>query len=174
MAVLKIPDANITIENFKEIQSFLESRGIWHDHWQATQVLAADASQDEILAAYAKDLRPFMEHGGYQTADVINVHAQTPNVEALRAKFLAEHTHTEDEVRFFVDGEGIFWFHVGEEVFSVVCRSGDLLSVPAHTPHWFDLGPKANVKAIRVFIDPAGWVAHYTGSGIDKKYNPAY
>ena len=174
MAVLKIPDVGITIENFKEIQSFLEARGIWHDRWEASHPLPNDATQDEVLAAYALELRPFMTRGGYQTADVINVHSSTPNVEALRAKFLAEHTHTEDEIRFFVDGEGLFWFHVGEEIFSVTCRAGDLLSVPANTPHWFDLGPNAFVKAIRVFIDPSGWVANYTNSGIDQKYNPAY
>lgn len=174
MAVLKIPDANITIENFKEIQSFLESRGVWHDQWKAEQVLAPTATQDEVLEAYSKDLKPFMERGGYQTADVINVHGDTPNLDAIRNKFLAEHTHTEDEIRFFVDGEGIFWFHIGEEVFSVTCRAGDLLSVPANTTHWFDLGPKPFVKAIRVFIDQSGWVPNYTGSGVDKKYNPAY
>ena len=174
MAVLKIPDASVTIGNFKEIQSFLESRGIWHDHWEALEVLAPEATQEEVLAAYHNDLKPFMDRGGYKTADVINVHSQTPNVEAIRAKFLAEHFHTEDEIRFFVEGEGIFWFHVGEEVFSVKCHAGDLLSVPANTTHWFDLGPKPHVKAIRVFIDPAGWVANYTGSGIDRKYNPAY
>ncbi|MBC7660407.1 MAG: cupin domain-containing protein [Chitinophagaceae bacterium] len=174
MAVLKIPDANVTIYNFKEIQSFLEARGVWHDRWEANEVLAPDATQDEVLDAYRSDLKPFMERGGYKTADVINVHAGTPNVDAIRQKFLAEHTHTEDEIRFFVEGEGIFWFHIGEEVFAVTCRAGDLLSVPANTSHWFDLGPKAHVKAIRVFIDPSGWVANYTGSGIDKRYNPGY
>ena len=174
MAILTIPETKVTIDNFSDIQSFLKSRGIWHDQWKANEVLAETASQEEILAAYAHDLKPFMAKGGYKAADVINVNSQTPNLEAVRTKFLAEHTHTEDEIRFFVDGEGIFWFHVNGEVFSVTCHAGDLLSVPANTTHWFDLGPKANVKAIRVFIDPAGWVANYTGSGIDKKYNPAY
>ncbi len=174
MAVLKIPETNTTLDKFKDIQSFLQARGIWHDQWQATKPLADSASQDEILEAYAKDLKPFMEKGGYKTADVINVHAGTPNVDAIRTKFLAEHTHTEDEIRFFIDGEGIFWFHVKGEVFSLTCRAGDLLSVPANTSHWFDLGAKAHVKAIRVFIDPTGWVANYTGSGIDRKYNPDY
>ena len=67
-----------------------------------------------------------------------------------------------------------FWFHVGGEVFSLTCVAGDLLSVPANTTHWFDLGPNPHVKAIRIFIDPAGWVANYTESGVDAKYNPKY
>ncbi len=174
MATLRIPDAGITIENFKEIQNFLKSRGVWHDQWKADLPLSKDATQEEVLEAYAKDLKPFMEKGGYQTADVINVHSETPNIDAIRSKFLAEHTHTEDEIRFFVEGQGIFWFHLGEEVFSLTCVAGDLLSVPANTTHWFDLGPQPHVKAIRIFIDMAGWVPHYTGSGIDAKYNPVY
>lgn len=174
MATLNIPDANVTLQNFKEVQSFLESRGIWHDRWTANEPLSLNASQDEILKAYASDLAPFMERGGYSNADVISVHEATPSKEEIRAKFLAEHTHTEDEIRFFVEGGGIFWFHVGEEVFSLECARGDLLSVPRNTPHWFDLGPTPHVKAIRIFIDPAGWVANYTGSGIDARYNPDY
>ena len=76
-------------------------------------------------------------------------------------------------MRFFVDGEGMFWFNRGEDddVFCVTCHAGDLLSVPANTKHWFDLGPKNTVKAIRVFIDQSGWVPHYTESGVDEKYN---
>ncbi len=174
MAILNVPDAGVTIKDFKDIQAFLHKRGIWHDQWNASEQLSTNATQEEVLRAYSKDLEPFMAKGGYKTADVINVHAETPNIDAIRTKFLAEHTHTEDEIRFFVEGQGIFWFHLNGEVFSLTCVAGDLLSVPANTTHWFDLGAKPHVKAIRIFIDMAGWVPHYTGSRIDEKYNPSY
>lgn len=174
MAILNFPDRGVKITEFSKIQDFLRERGIWHERWEASAKLRPDATQDEVLAAYEKDLKPFMTKGGYKTADVINVHSGTPNIPALREKFLSEHFHTEDEIRFFVEGEGLFWFNQGGEVFSVLCTAGDLLSVPKNTPHWFDLGANPHVKAIRVFIDPAGWVANYTNSGVDKKYNPTY
>jgi len=104
---------------------------------------------------------------------VININASTPNYEAVRAKFLAEHTHSEDEIRFFVDGKGLFWFNLenGEPVFNLLCERGDLISVPEGTKHWFDAGAENPfVKAIRIFIDMSGWVPHYTESGVDKKY----
>jgi len=90
----------------------------------------------------------------------------------VRAKFLAEHTHSEDEIRFFVDGQGYFWFNLeGAPVFNVLCQKGDLISVPAGTKHWFDAGVSHPfVKAIRIFIDQSGWIPEYTGSGIDQKY----
>ncbi len=174
MASLYLPKEKKTVHDFEQIKTYLNSKGVLHERWEASQKLFNDSTQDEILAAYAHTLKPYMQSKGYQTADVINVHENTPNLLAIRQKFLPEHTHTEDEVRFFVDGEGIFWFNFGEEVCALTCRAGDLISVPAGYKHWFDLGPKAFVKAIRIFIDPAGWVAHYTGSGVDAAYNPKY
>jgi 1,2-dihydroxy-3-keto-5-methylthiopentene dioxygenase len=89
-----------------------------------------------------------------------------PQREAARRKFLDEHTHAEDEVRFFVEGAGAFYLHLGARVFQVVCGAGDLLSVPAGTKHWFDMGPAPRFTVIRLFTDPAGWVAEPTGDAI--------
>jgi 1,2-dihydroxy-3-keto-5-methylthiopentene dioxygenase len=110
-----------------------------------------------------------MEKHGYLSADVINVHKDTPNIEEIRQNFLKEHTHDEDEVRFFVDGQGEFFFHL-DEVFSLICEAGDFISVPKGYKHWFDLAPKYHVKAIRVFQTKEGWIARYTDSGLEKSY----
>ena len=127
------------------------------------------------MGAYAANVERLMREEGYQTCDVIAVTPQTPNLDQVREKFLPEHTHREDEVRYFVDGSGLFWFHIADSpVFRVKCEKGDFISVPANTPHWFDFGPVVNVKCIRLFNDPAGWVANYTGSAIEQKYNPVY
>jgi 1,2-dihydroxy-3-keto-5-methylthiopentene dioxygenase len=175
MGILTIPDKNITLDSNDEIRQYLNQRGILFEQWEAGCEFANDASQEEILAGYEHALKPYMVAHGYQTADVISVHENTPNLPEIRAKFLREHIHTEDEVRFFVDGQGYFWFNLeGEEpVFCVKCVSGDLLSVPANVKHWFDLGPTAFVKTIRVFTDASGWVPHYTASGIDAQYQKA-
>jgi 1,2-dihydroxy-3-keto-5-methylthiopentene dioxygenase len=172
MATLTIPDKNMTVEDVDAIRTYLAARGILYTQWTADFEFLPDAEQEEILAAYANVLNPYMAAHGYQTADVISVHPQTPNLSEIRTKFLQEHTHTEDEVRFFVDGQGFFWFNLGAEepVFCVKCVAGDLLSVPANFKHWFDLGPVAFVKTIRIFTDASGWTPHYTGSGIDVRY----
>lgn len=173
MAILTIPEKNITLTDPSEIRAFFAARGVLFEQWEASVPFADDASQETILAAYAHVLKPYMESNGYHSADVINITPDNPNLEAIRTKFLAEHTHSEDEVRFFVDGEGYFWFNLGEgeDVFALLCQRGDLISVPAGTRHWFDMGPKAFVKAIRVFVDVSGWVPHYTGSGVETPYN---
>jgi len=172
MAILTIPSENKQVKDVSEIRMFFNQRKIFFDQWTCDIVFKDTATQEEILEAYSKDLKPFMEKGGYETADVISINKLTENYDAIRAKFLAEHTHSEDEIRFFVDGEGTFWFHLENgEIFNLLCQKGDLISVPAGTKHWFDAGKKNPfVKAIRIFIDMSGWIPHYTGSGIEDNY----
>lgn len=173
MAKLFIPKTNQTITDFQEIKTILNSHNIMMEKWTANAPLANDADQATILAAYAHELKPFMEKHGYPTADVINVHPKTENLMAIREKFMKEHRHSDDEIRFFVDGEGIFWFHLdNDEVLAVTCSAGDFMSVPKNFRHWFDLHPNYFVKAIRIFSNIEGWVPHYTNSNVDQKYNP--
>jgi 1,2-dihydroxy-3-keto-5-methylthiopentene dioxygenase len=172
MSELCFPDQNFKTTDFEEMVWQLAKRGIEFTRWTANQKLSDDATQEEILAAYDHEITPYMQRKGFLSADVINVHPGLDNLPALREKFLSEHIHTEDEVRFFVDGSGTFWFHFDNgDVASIVCTQGDFLSVPAGIKHWFDLAPNYHVKAIRIFTSKEGWVANYTGSGVDKKYN---
>jgi 1,2-dihydroxy-3-keto-5-methylthiopentene dioxygenase len=172
MAIISIPDNNTKISNSTEIKTFLNKFGIFYDQWNCDIIFQDTATNEEILGAYENDLNVFMEKGGYLTADVISINHLTENYAAIRAKFLAEHTHSEDEIRFFVDGQGLFWFNLeNQPVFNVLCQKGDLISVPAGTKHWFDAGESNPfVKAIRIFIDMSGWIPEYTESNIEKKY----
>jgi len=172
MAVLSIPTQNYNTSEPKEILEFFNKRGLYFNQWSCEVVFEDTASQEEILEAYSKDLLPFMKNGGYQTADVISINLLTDNYDIIRAKFLAEHTHTEDEIRFFVDGQGLFWFNFeNEPIFNLLCEKGDLISVPAGTKHWFDAGEtNPFVKAIRIFINMSGWVPQYTKSGIELEF----
>ncbi|NJN75664.1 MAG: cupin domain-containing protein [Synechococcaceae cyanobacterium RL_1_2] len=171
MTSLFTPETKETITDPAAIQVCLNDRGIIFEQWPTPAKLAQDASQGEILGAYGAVLDPYMAAHGYQTADVINIHSAIENYPALRAKFLAEHTHSEDEVRFFVAGQGLFWFNLdGYPVFNVKCEAGDLISVPQGTKHWFDAGPEPNVKAIRIFSNMEGWTPHYTDSKVEQDY----
>ena len=104
---------------------------------------------------------------------MVSIAPDNPKREEMRGKFLAEHFHKEDEVRFFVDGSGLFTLHVGDRVYEIRCEKGDLIGVPDSTLHWFDMGPEPRFVAIRFFTEPDGWVGHFTGTDIAKKF-PRY
>lgn len=176
MAWIEIPDKKRVITAAHEIGDFLGARGVIYDVWTTSKVLPKNPDQAAILDAYADQIKPYMARNGYTVADVIRVTADTPNLDAVRQKFLREHRHTEDEVRFFVEGKGYFWFNLENEdpIFAVMCEAGDFISVPKGTAHWFDMGAKPHVTAIRMFIDPSGWVPDYTESGNDERYNKPY
>jgi 1,2-dihydroxy-3-keto-5-methylthiopentene dioxygenase len=151
----------------------LRGIGVRFERWQAAQPVAPGASQDEVLAAYASDIERLKAEGGYQAVDVVSLNPEHPDRAALRQKFLNEHTHAEDEVRFFVGGSGLFTLHPDERVYEVLCEAGDLISVPANTRHWFDMSEQPYFIAIRLFNNPAGWVANFTGTDIAERF-PRY
>jgi len=155
------------------IAAQLAGVGIRFEQWTATSPIADGATPDSVIAAYRPDIDRLLAERGYQAFDVISLHPAHPDREQLRAKFLNEHTHAEDEVRFFVAGSGLFTLHLGERVFEVLCERGDLIGVPAGTRHWFDMGAAPRFTAIRIFTNPAGWVANFTGESIAQRF-PRY
>jgi len=153
------------IQDGAEIARVLAGQGILFERWP-TRDLPASASQEEILDVYAEEVARLKRERGFQSADVISMQADNPQRDAFRQKFLDEHTHSEDEVRFFVRGQGIFYLHLGEKIYAVLCQQNDLISVPDGTRHWFDMGPEPEFTAIRLFTNPEGWVADFTGETI--------
>ncbi len=156
--------------DFAEITEQLRQAGIRIERWNADQALADDADNEAIIAAYQEDIDRLVAERGYQTWDVVSMRADHPNKDAFRRKFLDEHTHAEDEVRFFVRGQGLFVIHENGMVYSILCEKDDLISVPAETKHWFDMGPNPNFTAIRLFNNPEGWVANFTNDEIAARF----
>jgi len=148
-----------------EIQRQLEEVGIRFERWD-TQSLPVTASQDDILRAYANEVARLKSESGFTTADVVSLTSDHPQKQAFRKKFLDEHRHSEDEVRFFVRGQGIFYLHLDDKIYAVQCCQNDLISVPNGTKHWFDMGPEPDFTCIRLFTNPEGWVAQFTGEEI--------
>ena len=168
------PDApRLVTEDPAAITEELAAVGVRFERWQSPVSLAPDADQETILAAFRPYLDELMGATGAGSADVVSMRPDTPNLEAMRAKFLAEHTHSEDEIRFFVRGAGNFILHLNNEVWDARCTEGDLISVPANTRHWFDAGTAPEFTALRVFTDTSGWVPHYTGDTIAERF-PAH
>src|SRR3989304_5870612 len=98
MATIRVPDKQIHLTEESKIRRFLHERGVFYERW-TIGTPRANVTETEVLQVHDHWLKPFMEKNGYRTADVIRVTPKTPNLSAIRDKFLREHTHSEDEVR---------------------------------------------------------------------------
>lgn len=154
------------LSDFAVIARALEPTGVTIERWQAGADLGDAPTDEAILDAYAADIERLKQMGGYQSADVLRLAPDHPQREELRAKFLSEHIHDDDEVRFFVEGAGMFYIRSGGKVHALECTRDDLILLPAGTQHWFDTGARPNFTVIRIFTTPEGWVARYTGDAI--------
>lgn len=173
MAVVRIPAEERKIEDLKEVETYLAGIGIRYEQWAPAHPLTDQSSVEEILLAYAPEIEALKQEGGYVTADVIDVKPDTPGLDAMLIKFSKEHWHDEDEVRFTIEGHGMFHIHPQDgPVIAIEVEPGDLIRVPRGTWHWFDLCGDKRIRAIRLFQDASGWTPHYTGSGVDAGYLP--
>ena len=170
----------------------LKQLGVRFERWPVVEDLPAKPTSDEVLAAYEPYVARVVENEGYILVDALHMTPedteewQTKAAEA-RQKFLSEHTHDDDEDRFFARGAGVFYLHVDApergtgprtpsgarqsgRVYAVLCEAGDLLSVPAGTRHWFDMGTNPSFVAIRFFREPEGWVGQFSGDDVATRF----
>jgi 1,2-dihydroxy-3-keto-5-methylthiopentene dioxygenase len=173
MATLRVPAQDKLLLEADSIALFLEDYGIHFQQWPVAGRIGERASAAEVLAAYEPEIAALKNRGGYLTADVIDVGPDTPNLQVMLDRFNKEHTHAEDEVRFVVEGRGLFHIHPQNGlVFAIEVAAGDLINVPAGTRHWFDLCSDRRIRAIRLFKEQAGWTPEYTDSGVALGYEP--
>jgi len=99
---------------------------------------------------------------GYVEQDIVELRPDTENLDAICAKFADEHLHTDDEVRYVLEGEGIFDIRSADDRWMrVTVEAGDLIVVPANLHHRFLLTERKHIRCVRLFKDASGWVPHY-------------
>jgi 1,2-dihydroxy-3-keto-5-methylthiopentene dioxygenase len=157
----------------EQIIAELGKIGVTFERWQANQTIEPGASPEQVMEAYRGDIDRLVAQHGFKTVDVVSIAPDNPKREELRSKFLDEHFHKEDEVRFFVAGSGLFTLHVNGNVYQIECVKDDLIAVPDGALHWFDMGPEPYFVAIRFFTEPDGWVGHFTGTDLAQQF-PRY
>ena len=166
----KHPEQGTQYTDFATIQEHLHSLGVQFEHWNTDYQLATDADQNTVLVAYREPIDKLKQKHHFQSIDVIHVSPEQPEKDEIRKKFLAEHIHEDFEIRFFIEGRGLFYLHVAYKVYAVLCERGDLISVPANTTHWFDMGENPSFTCIRFFTVPYGWVANFTNNPIPESF----
>ncbi len=133
-------------------------------------ISAADLTAAGVVAerleldpdAFQPSLDQLAADRGYVEQDIVELSPETPNLDAVCAKFVGEHLHTDDEVRYVLAGEGIFDLRsVDDRWMRVTVEPGDLIVVPANMHHRFLLTEEKHIRCVRLFKDSSGWVPHY-------------
>ncbi|MBM4792845.1 cupin [Streptomyces sioyaensis] len=160
----------------ERIREELAAIDVRFERWSTTDPQPPGADSDAVKDAYRSEIDRISAQGGYRLVDVVRLHPDPSDpgwpdrAQKARSAFLEEHFHTEDEVRFFVEGSGCFYLHVGNLVYATVCTAGDLISVPERTVHWFDMGSRPRFTAIRFFQEEDGWVGEFLPDSIAGRF----
>ncbi|MDP2341663.1 MAG: cupin domain-containing protein [Deltaproteobacteria bacterium] len=116
-------------------------------------------------AVFQPVLDELSQKRGYGTQDEVKLNGDTPNLPVVLKKFDGEHLHEDDEVRFLLDGEGVFDIRANDERWMrIVVEAGDLIVVPKGKHHRFELTELCRIHCVRLFKDVAGWVPVYRES----------
>lgn len=168
---LQTPDRDV-------IAAELAAVGVTYRAYEPVAGVSASATSDEVIAAHQDLVDGLVREHGYTLIDVAQIHPVDSDewrstAAGARAKFLQEHTHDEEEIRYFSHGSGVFYLHMDGRVLAMLCTAGDLISVPELTTHWFDMGTTPDFTAIRFFRTDDGWVGTFTGSEISSQFADA-
>jgi 1,2-dihydroxy-3-keto-5-methylthiopentene dioxygenase len=168
---LQTPDREV-------IAAELAAVGVTYRAFTPVEGVDASATSDDVIAAHQGLVDALIAEHGYTLIDVAQIHPVDSDewratAAGARAKFLNEHTHDEEEIRYFSFGSGVFYLHMNGRVLAMLCTAGDLISVPEMTTHWFDMGTTPDFTAIRFFRTDDGWVGTFTGSEISAQFADA-
>lgn len=156
-----------TLTDPSVIKETLGSIGVYFEQWDIeSSTHMVDASEpDTILKAFSSEIDLLKEKRGYVSEDVVALSKALPNLDEICSKFDKLHHHTEDEVRFTVEGSGVFEVadeNNSQDLYKCTVEKGDLIVVPANRKHLFYLTREQNIQCIRLFKNNDGWEAIYS------------
>lgn len=176
MATLLLEDGTI-LTDIVDIERKLATLRIKLNRWQIEEnpqlqqllqkEVLTDDEKEQVLQFLDRYFEQLQQTSEYQSRDLVVLYPNLPDIHALLAKFDKIHTHADDEVRFVIDGSGVFGFVLPDDSqVRLTVEPEEYINVPAGTEHWFYLTPANRIKAVRYFTGKEGWVPEYTGRDI--------
>ncbi len=176
MATLTLEDGT-RITSFDEVAAAVAEVGITLSSWPLgddaeilellSQPSLTDDEKERVLTHLDHYFAPLREAGGCSARDLVVLHPGIPNLDDLVATYARCHTHDDDEIRYIIDGDGVFGVVLpdGSQV-ELAVETAEYISVPTGLEHWFRMSEGRRIKAVRYFSEAAGWEATFTDTPI--------
>lgn len=141
---------NKILNHADDIASTLAAAGIDYRQVELPAALRPGCEQAEFDAAYGLWLQAFMGKEGYVQQELFNLQRNHPQKLELRARHLDEQSQSTASAWLFLGGFAQLSLHIDDHVYMLQGEKGDLLSLPAGTRYWFDLGEEPHALVVRL------------------------
>ncbi len=151
-------DASLFSEKLAEV-------GVHFEQWPTmTHLPNAPVLESDVFKIYRDQITKVKESFGYSQVDVVTMKPTDAFSVSVRGRYLSEHTHEEDEVRFFLAGKVLVYLNINHKIHILECSRGDFVIIPSGVKHWMDIGPKPDFSVIRWFNSKNVFTNHFTDS----------
>ncbi|KAK4336645.1 hypothetical protein RND71_044051 [Anisodus tanguticus] len=136
-------------DNFLSLEELKKKTGV--EYWKVD----ADNYENEGL------LKKICEDRGYNYMDEITCSPEKlPNYCEKLKIFFEEHLHSDEEIRFVLEGSGYFDCRdVNDKWIRIKVNKNDLITLPPGIYHRFTLDENNYIKAKRLFVGEPVWTA---------------
>lgn len=162
------PDKILT--HLEDIASTLAEHGVLFDRCEPTGPIPPDAGHEAIISAFRSRIDPLVASRDYGHVGVIDIDSRSPDASGLAGELQQEHCVDEDQTRICVAGQELVMLHFDDYVYAVLCERNDVLSIPAGTRRWFNVGEHPRLVTISLSRTANGGVPLPTGDEIASQF----
>jgi 1,2-dihydroxy-3-keto-5-methylthiopentene dioxygenase len=149
--------------DFNEFSEELSEIGVCIEQWPTLSFLpGAPILEDDVLKIYEKEINCIKSKYAYSQVDLATMKPNDAFAISVRGRYLSEHTHEEDEVRFFLSGKVLIYLNINHKIHILECTQGDFIIIPAGVKHWMDIGPKPDFSVVRWFNSKKAFINNFT------------
>lgn len=162
------PDKMLT--HLEDIASTLAGHGVLFERCEPTGPIPRDAGQDVIVGAFRSRIDQLIASRVYGHLAVIDIDSRSAEAPGLPDELQQEHRIDEDQTRICVVGRELVVLHLDDYVYAVLCEQNDILSIPAGTRRWFDVGEHPRLVTISLSRTANGGMPRPTDDDIATRF----